>query len=125
MLKDQLKKARKAAGLTQKAVADHLGITESTYCGYETGKRQPDAIKIGQIASFLGVTGDYLLEINTKENEHIAERAPILCEKREEIYLIACFRSLNSDGQAAAIAAVEGLANTYAFQEDAHASKMA
>lgn len=67
MLKDRLKEARKAAGLTQKQVAIELGITESTYCGYETGKREPDALKISRIAKVLGVTGDYLLETGFDE----------------------------------------------------------
>ena len=43
---EQLKQARIAQGLTQQQVADLMGITNSTYCGYETGKRQPDVVKI-------------------------------------------------------------------------------
>ena len=39
---EQLKKARVSMGYTQQQVADALGLTASTYCGYETGKRQPD-----------------------------------------------------------------------------------
>lgn len=69
MLKDRLREARKNAGLTQKQVADSLGVTESTYCGYETGKRQPDPVKISRIAGLLGVSGDYLLETDFSENE--------------------------------------------------------
>ena len=42
---EQLKKARLAIGYTQQQVADAMGITNSTYCGYETGKRQPDVAK--------------------------------------------------------------------------------
>ena len=62
MLKEQLRKASKAAGKTQKEVAAFLGVTESTYCGYETGKRHPDAIKLNKISKFLGVSGDVLLD---------------------------------------------------------------
>lgn len=69
MLKEKLRQARKKAGFTQLQVARAIGVTESTYCGYETGKRQPDPIKISAIASFLGVSGDYLLDINLRENE--------------------------------------------------------
>lgn len=39
MLKDKLRQARKNAGFTQLQVAKAIGVTESTYCGYETGKR--------------------------------------------------------------------------------------
>lgn len=38
---DQLKLARISMGLTQQEVADLMGITNSTYCGYETGIRSP------------------------------------------------------------------------------------
>lgn len=59
---EQLKRARIAQGLTQQQVADLMGITNSTYCGYETGKRQPDVAKIKQLASALNTSGDVLLE---------------------------------------------------------------
>lgn len=59
---DKLRKARESRGYTQQQVADHMGISKSTYCGYETGKRQPDVQKIKQISNFLGVSGDDLLE---------------------------------------------------------------
>lgn len=59
---EQLKKARKNKGYTQEYIADIMGITKSTYCGYETGKRKPDIEKIKQIADILGVSGDFLLE---------------------------------------------------------------
>ena len=59
---EQLKKARLEAGYTQQQVADLMGITNSTYCGYETGKRQPDVEKIRLIAKLLNTSGDILLE---------------------------------------------------------------
>lgn len=59
---EQLKKARLAKGYTQQQVADAMGITNSTYCGYETGKRQPDVEKIKQLAIILDTSGDILLE---------------------------------------------------------------
>ena len=66
---EQLKKARVEAGLTQQQVADAIGITNSTYCGYETGKRQPDVEKIRQIAKLLHTSGDRLLETGFEETE--------------------------------------------------------
>lgn len=59
---ERLRAAREARGYTQQQVADHMGISKSTYCGYETGKRQPDVQKIKQLSNFLGVSGDELLE---------------------------------------------------------------
>ncbi len=67
---EQLKKARKKMNYTQQQVADKMGITKSAYCGYETGKRQPDVKKIKQLAEILNTSGDILLETNiTAKNE--------------------------------------------------------
>ncbi len=58
----KLREARIAAGLTQKQVAEAMGITSSTYCGYETGKRTPDVTKIKQLSKVLGIAADDLLD---------------------------------------------------------------
>lgn len=99
MLKDQLRKARKAAKKTQKEVADHIGVTESAYCGYETGKRQPDALKIKSIAAYLQVTGDYLLETNEQREQDVTPSInvpiqPIITD--DELELLNYYRGLNS-----------------------------
>lgn len=59
---ERLREARESRGYTQQQVADYMKIDKSTYCGYETGKRQPDVQKIKQLSKFLGVSGDDLLE---------------------------------------------------------------
>ena len=59
---EQLKRARISQGLTQQQIADLMGITNSTYCGYETGKRQPDVEKIKLLVNILQTSGDILLE---------------------------------------------------------------
>jgi len=59
---EQLKMARLKMNYTQQQVADLMGITKSTYCGYETGKRQPDLAKIKLISDILHISGDVLLE---------------------------------------------------------------
>lgn len=74
---DQLKLARISMGLTQQEVADLMGITNSTYCGYETGKRQPDVAKIKHLAKILNTSGDFLLETGH-------ENAPSPSEDDEE-----------------------------------------
>ena len=58
---DRLKTARLRSGLTQLQIARALGVTASTYCGYETGKRQPDVQKLRRLAILLHASGDELL----------------------------------------------------------------
>lgn len=121
MLQNQLRKARQAAGKTQQECADHLGVNFSTYSCYETGKRTPDAPKLRKIAAFLGVTGDYLLELDLKENTE----KTILCESPDEIDLIRTYRTLNDAGRAAAAAAMDGLAGNPAFVQELSAETTA
>lgn len=68
---DQLKRARLTMGLTQQQIADMMGITKSTYCGYETGKRQPDVPKIKKLAKILHTSGDVLLETGFEPKDMI------------------------------------------------------
>ena len=56
-----LKAARQRQGLTQQEIADALGVSPSAYCGYETGKRQPDLSRLAQLSALLSTSADALL----------------------------------------------------------------
>lgn len=58
---ENLKNARKKAGLTQAQAAEAIGVNDGTYKNYEQGKREPNGDKIVAIANLFGVTTDYLL----------------------------------------------------------------
>ncbi len=75
---ERLRVARERRGFTQQQIADIMEISKSTYCGYETGKRQPDVQKIKQLSSILGVSGDELLE-----TEYESKTPPVLNERDE------------------------------------------
>lgn len=55
------KNAREAAGLTQQELATALGVDQSTVCLWETGKTQPRAKLLPQIADLLGCSISTLL----------------------------------------------------------------
>ena len=59
---DNLKAARKAAGLTQQQVADALPIHRTTYTKYETQSVEPPFPVLRKLADLLGVTVDALLK---------------------------------------------------------------
>ena len=59
----RIKTARKNQGLTQKELAERAGTATGTIQQYELGKRQPRADQLRAIASALGVTVDYLLDV--------------------------------------------------------------
>ena len=77
---ENLRAARKAAGLTQQQVADRIGVTKSTYCNYEKGKREPDVPKIWEIIRVLGVSGDDLLDTGFDE-----KKTPSLSDEALEV----------------------------------------
>ena len=58
---EHLKLARKQSGMTQKEVADNIGVGQSTYKNYECGIREPNGDTIVELANLFGVTTDYLL----------------------------------------------------------------
>lgn len=56
----RLKEARKRKNLTQREMAEYLGITARSFQQYEGGKRRPDYETLVAIADHLDVTLDYL-----------------------------------------------------------------
>lgn len=67
MLKDRIREARLRKGMSQKQVADILGVAVSTYSGYETGKSEPDINKICVFMDALGVDANYLWQDYNQE----------------------------------------------------------
>lgn len=57
----RLKEARKKIGLTQKEVADYIGISQNNYSYWENGKVKIDNISIQRLSELFKVTTDYLL----------------------------------------------------------------
>ena len=57
----RLKELRTGQNITQKAIAQKLGITQQAYANYESGKREPDLNTIQALSAIFNVTTDYLL----------------------------------------------------------------
>ena len=58
---DRIKRLRNARNITQKFLADVLEVSTSTVGMYEQNRREPDANTLIKIASFFGVSTDYIL----------------------------------------------------------------
>lgn len=58
---NRLKEARKAKGLTQMEVAHKIGLTQSSYSYWESGRSRIDSESLSRLATLFGVTADYLL----------------------------------------------------------------
>lgn len=55
------KKARERMGLTQKQIADAIGVDQSAVCLWETGKTFPRGKMLTRVASICNCTVDELL----------------------------------------------------------------
>lgn len=58
---DRILTIRKELNISQKELADKVGITEASLSRYENNLREPRAEILGKIAIALGVSTDYLL----------------------------------------------------------------
>lgn len=113
-ISERLRTVRKRAGFTQRQVADYIGVTESAYCGYETGKRQPDPAKISAIASLLHVTGDYILGLVDEPTAYYGVDISDTDPQMDEIAAIC--QQLNAQGKEYVRLFAEITAGNPAFQ---------
>ena len=61
---ERIRRARKAAGLSQTNLASELGKSRSMIANYETDARTPDDETLAEIAEALGVTPQSLQDRN-------------------------------------------------------------
>ena len=68
----RLREIRKSLGLTQKEVADQIGITQNAYSYWESGKVRIDNKSLEKLAEFFDVSVDELFDISDNSRK-IAE----------------------------------------------------
>lgn len=96
---EKLKELRKNQKLTQKEVADKIGIARTTYVRYEKGEIHPPSEMTVKIANLFNCTTDYLLGISetptpskgtTTKNNEMSE---------DEQKILELFKQLSPDNQ--------------------------
>lgn len=77
--------ARKAIGMTQRILAEKLGIAASTLNGYEKGNHKPDSDILIAVSSITGCTIDYLLNrVDGFHDYYGKEKSPAPAEAETE-----------------------------------------
>lgn len=77
--------ARKAIGMTQRTLAEKLGIAASTLNGYEKGNHKPDSDILIAVSSITGCTIDYLLNrVDGFHDYYGKEKSPAPAEAETE-----------------------------------------
>lgn len=69
----RLRRLRERKGMTQKDIANHFQLGESTVSMYEQGKREPDFDLLERIADYFEVSTDYLLGRTDQRNNVIQQ----------------------------------------------------
>jgi len=57
----RLQELRKSKGITQKEIAKHLNVQQTTYSKYERGASKVDNETLQKICKYLNISADYLL----------------------------------------------------------------
>ena len=68
---EKIKILRKQQGITQEKLAAYLNITSQAVSKWENETALPDLTLIPAIANLFGVSTDYLLGVDTDENEEV------------------------------------------------------
>ena len=61
IFQDRLAEQRKLNRMTQKEVAEYLGISQPSYIRYENGSAEPNLENLSRLADLFDVSVDYLL----------------------------------------------------------------
>lgn len=75
MIGERIRRARKAAGLPLRALADQIGLSHTTLSLFERGQRTPTSKQIIAISRALGVRSEFLLRTTDVELGAIAYRS--------------------------------------------------
>lgn len=106
----ELKRYRKARGLTQEEAAAAIGIPTKTYQNYEREVREADSEVLCALADLYDVSLDELVGRAAPVAE--PERWGELLD-RDEKALIDAYRSMGADGRRALVAIAETLAGVF------------
>ncbi len=78
-----LRKARKAKGITQVELAKLINVTQATYSEYENGKCKPSFDTVIRLCDILGCSADFLLGRN---DDALLDGAALPKSEIQEIY---------------------------------------
>lgn len=110
----RISSTRDLRGLTLDDIASRVGVAKSTIQRYEKGTIAKIKLPVLQsIANALQVDPNWLIG-NT--DDPATPAAPSLSADEEE--LVDCYRSMNTEGQTAALAAVRGIAASGLYKKE-------
>ncbi len=88
----KLKELRKQKGIKQKEIADYLQMATMTYCGYETGKREPTIDTLIKLANYFNCSVDELIGNEKKTSFETSPEKSKLLKTIESLTEIECHK---------------------------------
>lgn len=113
---EYIKAVRKNAGLTQKELAESIGVATGTIQQYELGKRQPRFEVMDKIRAACGREAE-LFYFHEKGGGRIAYNGKWVPETNDSTEMMDYFDMLNKDGQKEAIKRVQELTEIPRYQK--------
>jgi transcriptional regulator with XRE-family HTH domain len=104
---------RKKAGISQKELAEMVGIKPSSLSYYERGKREPNVLILIGLAKALRITGDALLGVEPQPD--------LIAQNSDEAAVLRDFRSMNQLGQKRALENMSDLSEIPKYSNNANA----
>jgi transcriptional regulator with XRE-family HTH domain len=113
-------KARELSSLSQKELAEKIGISPSTLNGYEKGNHDPKSIGLIKIAQTCNVTTDYLLGLTDVPNRVVTsyDENMLKLDTDDERTMLSKYRLLNDDGKKKLIERADELHSLGYIKED-------
>lgn len=90
MLKDNIKKARLDAGLTQLEVAEKLGVAQAQYARWESGGRNPKDETVEKLAEIFNTSFELLKgrDDGLEEIVSLLREQELTEKEKKEIYIL-------------------------------------
>ena len=123
-MKFYIKEARERVGLSQKELAELLGIKPTTFNGYETGTHDPKSEILVKIAIQCNTSVDYLLGCTNDPSPPKTKKAPAQGESDfKKKRLIHNYDKLNELGQDTLVTYSDDIASMPKYTDEPHEAK--
>jgi len=109
----RLRMARKAAGYTQKKLAELVEVSASSIANYETGVSFPNEDILIRLMNVLKIDANFLYADDIIHQPGLSFLTP------DEQRLVSIFRTLNATGQQTSLTTLESFAGNPSLTEEA------
>ena len=108
----RLREARKCAGLSVKAVGEHVGRSGKAIEAWEAGTTEPSAEILIDLCKLYGVSISFFFPPTVQQTIEYA-----VIDLSDEMELVDIYRSISKDGQRALMTTARAMASEYTIVE--------